>query len=173
MDDSDSDEDLAVKIASKSRKRRIDSVESRGRRVSASAKRAASAPVVSNRSQSNVGVSNVGTHAPSSSTSSVPSAPKPFDPQSGQFLPDDEKWDINIARLTAFKQKNGHCDVPKRYPKDPKLGRWVSALRYNKKRDDRGEQSMVSLTPDRIAQLNSMGFKWSAKRGPVVGNKTA
>lgn len=34
----------------------------------------------------------------------------------------DKQWDSMFDRLRAFKEVNGHCMVPKRYPADPRLG---------------------------------------------------
>jgi Helicase associated domain len=39
----------------------------------------------------------------------------------------DKQWDSMFDRLKAFKEANGHCIVPKRYPADIKLGTWVSS----------------------------------------------
>jgi hypothetical protein len=38
----------------------------------------------------------------------------------------DKHWESMFDRLKAFKDSNGHCFVPKRYPADLKLGTWVS-----------------------------------------------
>lgn len=37
----------------------------------------------------------------------------------------DKQWDGMFQRLLDFKQKYGHCNVPKRFPEDAKLGTWV------------------------------------------------
>lgn len=37
----------------------------------------------------------------------------------------DKQWESMFDRLKAFKEVNGHCVVPKRYPPDVKLGTWV------------------------------------------------
>lgn len=36
----------------------------------------------------------------------------------------DKQWESMFDRLKAFKEVNGHCIVPKRYPADSKLGTW-------------------------------------------------
>ena len=38
----------------------------------------------------------------------------------------DKQWDSMFEKLKVFKEKNGHCNVPKRNPSDLKLGTWVS-----------------------------------------------
>jgi hypothetical protein len=40
----------------------------------------------------------------------------------------DKQWDSMFDRLKAFKEINGHCMIPKRYPPDVKLGTWVRAV---------------------------------------------
>ena len=37
----------------------------------------------------------------------------------------DKQWDQMFERLLKFKEENGHCLVPKRYPVDQRLGTWV------------------------------------------------
>lgn len=37
-----------------------------------------------------------------------------------------KQWDNMFDRLKAFKEINGHVNVPKRYPADIRLGTWVS-----------------------------------------------
>jgi Helicase associated domain len=41
----------------------------------------------------------------------------------------DKQWDQMFNRLLAFKEANGNCIVPKRYPPDAKLGTWVHTQR--------------------------------------------
>jgi hypothetical protein len=59
-------------------------------------------------------------------------------------------WTIMFGQLISFKQKHGHTRVPVKWPENPKLGRWVSRMRYLKER----------LDLDRISQLESIGFDW-------------
>ena len=42
-------------------------------------------------------------------------------------------WDFNFGKLEAFKEKEGHCDVPDDY-EDASLARWVQQQRDNKKK---------------------------------------
>uniref|UniRef100_A0A7S3P091 Helicase-associated domain-containing protein n=1 Tax=Amphora coffeiformis TaxID=265554 RepID=A0A7S3P091_9STRA len=75
-------------------------------------------------------------------------------------------------RLVAFKQRNGHCLVPKRYAEDPKLGTWVETQRVQYKRlqreydETRGVESVQPnkrLNQERLRKLHEIGFAWSAK----------
>jgi len=56
-----------------------------------------------------------------------------------------------IQRLKAFKTKNGHCNVPVRYPADTKLGRWAWRIRAT-----RG----ATLSKQEISKLDALGFDW-------------
>ena len=88
-------------------------------------------------------------------------------------------------RLLKFKDENGHCIVPKRYPPDMKLGTWVHTQRIQYRKlmngakkdtctgsdgdptsDDnipKGEEMTFRLTEDRRIRLEEAGFVWSAR----------
>ena len=61
-------------------------------------------------------------------------------------------WEQRVARLVAFKERFGHCNVPRHWPEDPQLGEWVATQRRSRNRRQ--------LQPDRIYQLDRLGFKW-------------
>lgn len=54
----------------------------------------------------------------------------------------------------AYVRRTGNGMVPANYPENPKLGRWVSRIRYLRK--------VGELEPTFVAELDSMGFVWSA-----------
>lgn len=64
----------------------------------------------------------------------------------------NSRWESNFKLLLKFKEEHGHCDVPRR--RHPEPGVWVSAQRtaYRKK----------TLSAERIAKLESIGFNWKA-----------
>ena len=63
-----------------------------------------------------------------------------------------------LKRLQQYqKEHNGSCNVPTRYPQDPRLGQWVSKQRYNYKKG--------SLAKERCDQLEAIGFEWTRNRG--------
>ena len=37
----------------------------------------------------------------------------------------DKQWDAMFQTLLDFKKKYGHCNVPKRFPENARLGTWV------------------------------------------------
>jgi hypothetical protein len=59
-------------------------------------------------------------------------------------------WSQMYGRLLAFKEGYGHTRVPVKWQKDPKLGKWVSRMRY--------ERNKINL--ERIILLESIGFDW-------------
>lgn len=61
-------------------------------------------------------------------------------------------WESMYEKLLEFKKKNGHCNVPDRWPEDPQLGRWVGKQRTKRNRG--------LLSNKRIERLNKIGFIW-------------
>jgi hypothetical protein len=61
-------------------------------------------------------------------------------------------WDDNFQRLEAYKDRHGHCNVPKIYPQDQSLAYWVL--------DQRSLHAQGSLGLDRLASLKKIGFRW-------------
>ncbi len=64
----------------------------------------------------------------------------------------ETKWESMVAQLVAFKRESGHCNVPKRWRKNPELGKWVQRQRTCKRKR--------ILARDRIEQLEGIGFQW-------------
>ena len=61
-------------------------------------------------------------------------------------------WQQMFEELKSFRKKNGHCNVPAKYPDCPQLGRWVNRQRncfVNAK-----------LSKERIQKLLAAGFEW-------------
>jgi Helicase associated domain len=102
----------------------------------------------------------------------------------------DDQWDSMFLRLKEYKERHGHCLVPKRCKEDPKLGTWVDTQRVQykkmrKKLDKEGldyvpptlAESILNdspelnsrkplvgrLTDDRIRRLEGLGFVWSLR----------
>ena len=64
--------------------------------------------------------------------------------------PFDAAWEKMFEALVHYKEQYGHCKVPKRWPENPKLGRWVNSQRtaWNKGR----------LSDARMERLDALGF---------------
>ena len=71
-------------------------------------------------------------------------------------------WQVQLARLEAYKRRHGDCNVPRGWAEDPPLGSWVKKQRWGKKLLDRGESSTSGMTTMRAAKLDALGFAWDA-----------
>ena len=70
-------------------------------------------------------------------------------------------WEDRLAEVAAFKAQHGHCDIPLKYPENPRLGRFVNNMRTHR--------NSGKLAADRIAKLDALGFVWSSSRRSDVG----
>ncbi|MBE2179952.1 MAG: Helicase associated domain protein [Chthoniobacterales bacterium] len=64
-------------------------------------------------------------------------------------------WDRMFDRLVEFKKLHGHCNVPQKGGGDKLLGRWVNTQRTHFK--------IGTLKPNRVQQLQKVGFVWNTK----------
>lgn len=71
------------------------------------------------------------------------------------FDPIDTKWDAMFDTLVEFKREHGHCNVSQRAHRHKQLAQWVRNQRAAAKHKRR------SITPERVARLNELGFKWA------------
>lgn len=69
-------------------------------------------------------------------------------------------WDDRLDEVAAFKAKHGHCAMPVSCPENPKLGRFVNTMRT--------QRNNGSLSVDRIAKLDALGFVWASSRKVLV-----
>lgn len=65
------------------------------------------------------------------------------------------KWQVNFAQLAAYHQRFGHCRVPREWPENLRLARWVW---FQRQRHKSG-----LLSPEEFARLESLGFTWIIK----------
>jgi hypothetical protein len=72
----------------------------------------------------------------------------------GRVSGEDQKWHQQHEKLVDFKQKNGHCVVPRLYKEDKAFGRWVAEQRANNK--------INKMRLDRKELLDKIGFLWKA-----------
>ncbi len=71
----------------------------------------------------------------------------------------DDRWQAMLGELRRYREQFGHCRVPSGWDGNPRLANWVSVQRRARK------QHRVS--PDRIAQLEALGFAWSVPTAQV------
>ena len=68
---------------------------------------------------------------------------------------------ISLYLYTAYKATYGNCMVPQRYQANPQLGTWVHTQRRQYKLMQEGKK--CSMTKEKAAALDSVGFFWAAK----------
>mmetsp|Transcript_6694 Transcript_6694/g.9453 ORF Transcript_6694/g.9453 Transcript_6694/m.9453 type:complete len:614 (-) Transcript_6694:117-1958(-) len=86
-------------------------------------------------------------------------------------------WRVRFAELKDYKEETGHTRVPVRGKKGngdtsasttySQLGKWVEHQRTQYKLRVEGKQS--AMTPERIGQLEGIGFEWIIPRAPRAG----
>lgn len=74
-------------------------------------------------------------------------------------------WDLYIKALKQYKEREGDCLVPWNYieivdDNSVKLGYWCQNVCRAKKGK---EKYLLNLTPERLRQLNELGFVWEKK----------
>jgi transcriptional regulator GlxA family with amidase domain len=67
-------------------------------------------------------------------------------------------WEVRKADLLDYRAQYGHCNVPVGYLPNRQLGIWVKRQRRQYKFFCNAKPS--SMTTDRIATLESLGFEW-------------
>jgi len=70
-------------------------------------------------------------------------------------------WEERFAELVEFKKIHGNCNVPISCQDFSKLGTWVKCQRRQWKLRQSGHQS--SMSPERIAKLEGIGFTWEVR----------
>jgi hypothetical protein len=66
--------------------------------------------------------------------------------------PNEAFWEQMFAALVDFKKVHGHCRVPDKWSKNPKLGAWIGTQRTVRLKE--------KLSKDRIKRLDEIGFVW-------------
>ena len=71
-----------------------------------------------------------------------------------------EKWNKHFQELVQYHHEHGNFLVPHGWNQNPRLAQWVKRQRYQYKIKKRGKHS--TLTDEREAALNSLGFVWDS-----------
>ncbi|CAJ1941107.1 unnamed protein product [Cylindrotheca closterium] len=79
----------------------------------------------------------------------------------------EERWRRRLQDLRDFKQKYGHCNVPRTFPENVSFGNWIGTVRRLFRRFKKGEAT--ALTRKRIIELHKLGFPWTANIETVKG----
>ena len=67
-------------------------------------------------------------------------------------------WQERMNELLEFKKIHSHCNVPTTYSENRKLAAWVKCQRRQYKLRREGKAS--NMTPERINDLEKIGFEW-------------
>ena len=78
-------------------------------------------------------------------------------------------WEMWIEELKTYKSKHRDVDVPLKYSSNPSLGTFVNRQRTEYRKYQAGKPT--SLTADRIAELNVLGFNWTIRDAHASWNK--
>lgn len=68
-------------------------------------------------------------------------------------------WDAQYNQLSFFHQLQGHCNVPKHFPSDPTLPKWVKQQRQRYHEEQ--------LTPHQVQKMEALHFVWGLGEDPV------
>jgi hypothetical protein len=71
-------------------------------------------------------------------------------------------WEDRLSELADYRKIYGHCNVPRKYNENTKLGKWVATQRSNYRLHREGKKSFMTLS--RIQELGSLGFDWGVCR---------
>jgi hypothetical protein len=78
-------------------------------------------------------------------------------------------WEHRLSELADYRKIHGHCNVPRNYSENAKLGQWVGTQRKQNKFYQEGKRS--SMTSSRIQALESLGFEWKPSIGRGKGHQ--
>jgi hypothetical protein len=71
-----------------------------------------------------------------------------------------DQWNQRYQDLVEFRNTQGHCLVPLKYPEQPSLAHWIQRQRYQHRLKNDGKHS--SMTDEREAALEDLGFIWDS-----------
>jgi len=69
-------------------------------------------------------------------------------------------FEKHFDELVEFKNKFGHCNVPRGHAVNPALASWCDSLRYSYNQLQKGQKPRMSLSGDRIQRLEEIGMMW-------------
>lgn len=75
----------------------------------------------------------------------------------------NKSFEERIRDLAGFKEKYGHCNVPRVFKEDVSLGRWCHVMRCSYRQIKENQKPMYKLQPEEIQRLEDMGFRWRVR----------
>jgi len=67
-----------------------------------------------------------------------------------------ELWESMFAKLLAYREEHGHCQVPNSKQADAMLAKWVQRQRHHHKNN--------TIQPERRQRLEEIGFDWKSDK---------
>jgi hypothetical protein len=80
-------------------------------------------------------------------------------------------WQERWNELAEYQGLHGHCNVPSSYASNPPLATWVKSQRRQYKLYFEAKPN-TNTTPERIAELESLGFEWELRRSSNYINRS-
>jgi hypothetical protein len=71
-------------------------------------------------------------------------------------------WQERWNELAEYQELYGNCNVPSNYASNPQLATWIKCQRRQYKLYFEGKAN--TTTPERIAELESLGFEWELRK---------
>lgn len=68
----------------------------------------------------------------------------------------NDPWMNMYRQMREYRIINGHCKVPMKYSRNPKLGWWVA----NQRKSRKGSGNAKKMSAERVALLDAIGFVW-------------
>lgn len=109
---------------------------------------------------------------PAATTATTATTSKPQQqkqkPKTNKLRKKDTKWMATYNELLEYRAKHGDCMIPRGWPLNPRLASWVAEQRkqYKLRTENRG----TSITAERIALLDQIGFAWNAQQASWAGH---
>ena len=87
----------------------------------------------------------------------------------------DKRWHELYGELLKFKEAHGHCNVPKKYRENQRLGSWVDYQRtlYRQTKRPEPEGNPEAISAERIRLLEAVNFRWTTAKGKGLELTTA
>jgi hypothetical protein len=75
------------------------------------------------------------------------------------------RWEERLSQLQGFKERHGHCNVPRGWHENPSLSYWVINQRYKLRKGE--------LSADRVQRLQESGISWASPSDRIESREKA
>ena len=74
----------------------------------------------------------------------------------------EARWQHRLEQCVRFRERFGHCSIPRPFPEDPGFSDWAH--------NQRGLKARGQLSAERSARLEAIGFAWEGDRRLTLKN---